>query len=252
VYTVNRMEISEHIAALRREGNLMAEAAARSDLDSPVRATPGWQMRDLVRHMGGIHRWAAAHVAERLAEPIPTLEEVVGTWPDDASLLDWFRDGHAFLVRVLEAAEPDLACWTFLKAPSPLAFWARRQAHETGMHRADAESAGGTITPFAPAFAVDGIDELLYCFASRPGRRLRADPPRRLHVHATDAQGEWLVQVRPDGIEASGEHAAADCTVSGSASDLYLLLWNRRTEDGLEVHGDKTLLDRWRDSVQIR
>ncbi len=50
VYTVNRMEISEYIAALRREGNLMAEAAARTDLDSPVPATPGWQMRRHDRH----------------------------------------------------------------------------------------------------------------------------------------------------------------------------------------------------------
>jgi predicted lipid carrier protein YhbT len=71
-------------------------------------------------------------------------------------------------------------------------------------------------------------------------------------VHATDAQGEWLVQVGPDGIKVSGEHATADCTVVGPASDLHLLLWNRRTADGLEVHGDKTLLDRWHNWVQIR
>lgn len=32
-------------------------------------------------------------------------------------------------------------CWTFLDAPSPLAFWARRQAHETAIHRADAQLA---------------------------------------------------------------------------------------------------------------
>ncbi len=45
---------------------------------------------------------------------------------------------------------------------------------------------------------------------------------------------------------------SADCTVEGSASDLYLLLWNRRTVDGLAVTGDASLLDHWRQTVRIR
>jgi len=40
----------------------------------------------------------------------------------------------------LASAPPDLDCLTFLAAPSPLAMWARRQAHETAIHRVDAES----------------------------------------------------------------------------------------------------------------
>ena len=39
-----------------------------------------------------------------------------------------------------------MRCFAFLPAPSPLAFWARRQAHETGIHRADVESAGFACT----------------------------------------------------------------------------------------------------------
>src|SRR6204780_1534249 len=61
------------------------------------------------------------------------------------------------------------SCCGFLDAPSPLAFWARRQAHEPAIHRADAESAAGDVTPFPAVFAADGIDELLVCFASRGG-----------------------------------------------------------------------------------
>jgi uncharacterized protein (TIGR03083 family) len=209
-------------------------------------------MRDLVQHMGGIHRWAAAHVADRLTSPIKGYEGLVGGWPADAGLVDWFREGHANLVRVLEAAEPDVQCWSFLPAPSPLAFWARRQAHETGIHRADAESAGGPISAYDPAVAVDGLDELLLAFLPRPRTQLRADPPRTLHVHATDVSGEWLVRINPDSVQVATEHAEADCTLRGPASDLYLLLWNRRSPEGLELDGDAALLALWRERVQVR
>ena len=249
------MEIAEHIAALRHEGNLLAAAAAASDLDAPIPACPEWRLRDLLRHLGGVHRWATAHVAERRSRPMGDDEEtaVMGQWPHaDDALVDWFRAGHAALVHTLETAEPDLACWAFLSAPSPLAFWARRQAHETGMHRADVESARGPITPFPTTFSADGIDELLYGFASRRGGRLRADPPRTMQLHATDAQRGWLMHIGPDGVTVSDEHTEGDCTVGGCASDLYLLLWNRRSADGLDVRGDATLLDLWRRSMQVR
>src|SRR5258706_12045265 len=116
----------------------MADAAERNGLDAAVPTCPDWTVRDLVRHTGGVHRWAAAHVAGARVEPIATMEEVVGDWPADEELVTWFRDGHTALVETLLAADPTLDCYTFLPAPSPVAFWARRQAHETAIHRADA------------------------------------------------------------------------------------------------------------------
>jgi uncharacterized protein (TIGR03083 family) len=171
---------------------------------------------------------------------------------DDGALVGWFREGHANLVKTLEAAPADLDCWSFLPAPSPLAFWACRQAHETSIHRADAQGAGGAVTPFPPALAADGVDELLWGFASRRKGKLRADPPRALHLHATDTGADWLVRVEPDRIGVSREAADADWSVRGPASDLYLLLWNRRGTDGLQVQGDPALLDLWRTSVRVR
>jgi len=248
------VEVAEHLGALRREGDLFAAAAARIHLETPIPTCPEWRMRDLVRHMGDVHRWAAAHVAERRTDPIGKAElaEVAGPLPDDAGLLAWFREGLARLLHTLETADQDTQAWTFLQAPSPVAFWARRQAHETGIHRADAESPGGTvrITSFPPDFAVDGIEELLYGFLGRPGEDVLLDPPRVLHVHPTDIDGEWLIRL-DEGIEVRREHGDGDCTVRGPASDLHLLLWNRRTPDGLEVDGDSSLLDFWRETVQV-
>lgn len=248
------MDVAEHISELRRQGELLAAAAARVELDTPVPTCPEWRVRDLVRHVGGVHRWAATYVAESRTERMDQddVERMMASWPGDDRLIDWFREGHLELVRVLEEASPDVACWSFLLAPSPLAFWARRQAHETAIHRADAESPGAILRPFSPAFASDGIDELLFGFVSRPRGRLIADPARTIHVRSTDADADWFVHIGPERVEVSRHGDEGDCAVRGSASDLYLLLWNRLTADGLQVEGDRSLLDLWRESVQIR
>jgi uncharacterized protein (TIGR03083 family) len=244
--------IPEHIAELRKQGELLAAAAEGADPDAAIPTTPEWRMRDLLRHMGDVHRWARGHVAEGRMLPIgpDDLPAVAGPLPDDAHLLEWFREGHALLVHALETADPDLQCWSFLPAPSPLAFWARRQAHETGIHRADAESPSGRITPFAADTAVDGIEELLFGFFGRPNDE--PDPrPRTLHVHATDLEGEWLIDIGAKGLEPRRGHEPADTTVRGSASDLFLLLWNRRSSEGLDVAGDASLLTVWKENAQI-
>jgi len=183
------------------------------------------------------------------------LESYVGGWPSDAELLDWFRAGHAGLVAALESAPADLDCWSFLPAPSPLAFWARRQAHETAIHRADADSAAGTSSGFLAPFAVDGIEELLFGFGGRRGAGMRTQVERSLALRATDVDAVWHVRLTPGDrgdVVAIRQGGDAECTVTAEASDLYLLLWNRRTADDLEVEGDAEVLGLWRDQVQIR
>ena len=51
---------------------------------------------------------------------------------------------------------------------------------------------------------------------------------------------------------APGAGSAADCTVTGSASDIYLALWNRASLDSVTVAGDHTVIDLLRDNVRIR
>jgi uncharacterized protein (TIGR03083 family) len=249
------MEPKEHIAALERDGALLAAAADRAGLDANVPPCPSWQVRDLLRHLGFVHRWAAAYVSQAYEEMVdePAEDELLLAGPGDAELLGWFRDGHAELVRALRSADPGLRCWTFLPAPSPLAFWARRQAHETAIHRADTESAAGEVTPFPASFAADGIDELIMGFWARG--RVRADRPCRLQVLATDTGGGWLVELGDPAAARQGT-ADADCTVAGPASDLYRLLWNRPPRDGqdadrVSVGGDPGLLRLWQDLMKV-
>jgi uncharacterized protein (TIGR03083 family) len=200
-----------------------------------------------------VHRWAAGYVTTGNTEP-PTdaANAEIFDAPGTEHLLEWYRAQHAALVEALAAADPALTCWTFLPAPSPLAFWARRQAHETAIHRVDAEAANSSVTASPPAFSVDGIDELLNGFLSRPRGRLVADPPRTVAVQATDVDAAWTVHIEPDRRRVVAGRQAADLTVTGSASDLYYLLWNRCDTARLDVRGDDTILDLWRHAATIR
>jgi uncharacterized protein (TIGR03083 family) len=259
------MEIATSIQTLREEGARMTAAARAMSADAPVPTCPDWVARDLIRHLGGVHRWATSTVAEARAEP-PTksLEEIAGGWPGDEELADWFEAGYLGLVAALEAAPADLQCWTFMPAPKPLAFWARRQAHETAIHRVDAELAAGRteahLSGFAPAFAADGVDELLTCFVPRRSTGLRSESPARLGIECTDDSGAWVLSIGPDGVTTSvgatedGDRDGdeAQCTVRGAAGDLYLALWNRGGAERLRIEGDRAVLDLFGDAVQVR
>ena len=258
---------ADHITHLQREGELLADAAARAGLGAPVPACPGWRVRDLLKHLGYVHRWAAGYVREQHARWVDRASEAVilSGGPSDDELPAWFREGHATLVRVLEAADPDLTCWTFLEAPSPVAFWTRRQAHETAIHRVDAEQAAASVgnagavardgAPFAPAFAADGIDELIMGFLGRDADRGSWDgPPGTLAFHADDGaagSAHWRVVSEPGRFAVAREAGPAGCDVTGPAADLYLLLWNRRDTGGLDVRGDAELLARFREHSRV-
>lgn len=245
-------DVPAYIGALSDEGRRVAAAAQRAGLGAAVPPCFGWTVADLLRHTSYVHRWAAGIVAEHVTRPVHELAEaqVLQQGPGDEELLAWFREGHATLVRTLSEAGPHLNVWAFLSAPSPLAFWARRQAHETAIHRVDAEQAaaapGTADSRFEPAFAADGVDELLMGFLARSiGRGSWPGLGGNLAVHAEDGPGaraDWLVTGRPgeDGVVRGT--GPADCSVTGRARDLYLLLWNRGKADGLCVTGDPSVL----------
>lgn len=249
------MDVHEHIEQLQRDGARLADVTSSTDPAARVPTCPEWQLRDLVRHVGGVHRWATGFVVGAGVQPPDgDLEQLVGGWPVDAELVAWFRSGHRALVEALMSAPADLEAWTFLEAPSPLAFWARRQAHETAIHRVDAETAAGDVTGFPSRFAADGIDELLLRFVARPGRTLPLEEPRSMLVHASDVPRSWHVTFAPSGFQIHTDPVDpdADLVLTARASDLYTLLWNRRDPPGSALRGESDVLGLWRDSVLIR
>ncbi|HXZ77105.1 MAG TPA: maleylpyruvate isomerase family mycothiol-dependent enzyme [Streptosporangiaceae bacterium] len=256
------MEIAEHIDALRRQGGLLADAAARAGLGAPVPPCSPWLVKDLLRHTGYVHRWAARHITECPDKVLdgPPEEEILRGGAADEDLLAWFRAGHAALVQTLSTADPGLRCATFMDAPSPLAFWARRQAHETAIHRADAESAAGVRPGYPPDFAADGIDELIMGFGQRRKYRPSAEHEGSLDVRTTDTGHAWHVATEDGRVQARREPGGSDCTssargsVAGPASGLYLFLWNRSdaAQAGVTMAGDPGFLALWQSSVRVR
>lgn len=243
------MDPAAHWAQLDADGRRLADAAAAAGLDTAVPSCPEWVVRDLVRHIGGVHRWAARHVRERAEQIIE--EDLSGPWPADDALVDWFREGHAALVDTLRTADPDVVCATFLPAPSPLAFWSRRQAHETAIHRVDAELAADAVTPFPPAFAADGIDELLTGFVSRPRGKVRAPEPVTLGIVTTDADAAWTVTISTEPVVVTRTGEGADCVLTAGASDLYRFLWNRGPQPGV-LTGDERVLGHLVQNTRVR
>lgn len=247
------MLIGEHIAALRLEGERLAAAATAAGLDAPVPPAPGWCVRDLLAHTGRVHRWAASYVSTGNRCPVPIGGAADPAVPDD-SLLAWFRYGHAALLDALVGADPAVTCWTLWPETSALAFWARRQAHETAVHRVDAELArtSAATTTVRPEFGADGVDELLTGFYALRHRGLVAPRPVTLAVRCTDVDAGWTIRIAADGRAVSRRAADhADCVISGAAEDLYLFLWNRVDATRLEVAGDRCVLDLWRDRARI-
>jgi uncharacterized protein (TIGR03083 family) len=275
--TMAGMEIGDYLTTLHDRGMMLRDAADLAGFDAPVPTCPLWQVRDLVRHIGYVHRWATSYVTGESTDMTPELTEaeVLAGGPPDSELLDWYADGLSALIDALAGADPALRAWTFLPAPSPLVFWARRQAHETAIHCADAEQAAGLRQPayaYPAQFAVDGIDELLVAFSAAgstgsTGSTGSADPPaagdprgtRALLVRAADAGRHWRVRLGEDGSNVvttalgPGEGDSAACTLTGPASGLYLLLWGRAdpAAASVTVSGDDQVLHAWRDGMDL-
>lgn len=248
-----------HLEGVRRSSAVFAGAMAGTDPTAPVATCPDWNALDLLTHLGMVHRWATALItgdAEIAADPDALAEQ--GRTADDR--LAWFTQGVQRLLIALDDAPADLEALVFLKeAPTARLFWARRQCHETTIHAADALSAAGLpVLPgelgLTPDLAADGIDELLRGFWQRGRTTHRSPEPYAVAVRPTDAPWCWLVEVGPEGtvsqrLTAAETEAALASTsearprhsVSGTAADLYLALWNR----GGEVTDDAKIIPRW-------
>jgi uncharacterized protein (TIGR03083 family) len=236
--------------ALTREIGRFAEAVRGADLATPVPTCPEWTLADLIEHTGIVERWAAEMVRQLAPERLDRRRLDVPVPGDRAQLPQWLADGAADVVAAFRESDPDAAMWAW-GADKHARFWPRRMLHETTVHRADAELALGREPAIEPAVAIDGVDELLdnlpHAGYFRPQvAELRGDG-ESLHLHCTDADGEWTITLEPEGYRWDHGHTKATVAVRGPAADLLLLLYQRRRPDDgrYQVIGDDHVLTRW-------
>jgi uncharacterized protein (TIGR03083 family) len=251
------LTFDDYIGALTEAGRRLVAVGSEAGLDARVPPCPAWDVRALVAHQAMVHRWATAHVSGGDPSAVPQ-QTALRERPD---LLDYYREGLDRLVAALRSAPPDLEALRFLRdAPPARLFWARRQAHETTIHGADAEAArlgrlpSAADVPISPALAEDGIDELLRGFFTRGRSKLAEDPPTTLLIDPDDVERRWLVRIGPDfSVDPDGAEqpeGGADVTMTGASVDIYLALWNRG--DHVACSDDGRLLARWRTAQRVR
>jgi uncharacterized protein (TIGR03083 family) len=245
------METSDYLDSIRDNVGRFVDAARRAGLDAPVPTCPGWAVADLARHQGRVLRWISGMVEARAQEFVnpKALEEQAKT----ADPLAWVEEGAEQALAVLDRADPEAAVWNwFERGPAPARFWWRRLAHETTIHRVDAEAAAGLGSRVEPAeLASDGIDEFLHFLPVRKPVEGVERLAGSFHFHTTDVAGEWVVVFGPGGVEVTREHAKADVAVRGPAADLELFLYNRRGSGGLETFGDPAKVTAWTEIVSF-
>lgn len=244
------MDAARHLTLLQADAARIAEVAATGST-APVPGCPDWDVPALVRHVGRIHRWVTMILTTRPDER-PKLPKVDDAPASGDELAAWSRAESGALVDALRATAADDLVWNWAaNAARPATFWFRRMAQETAVHRWDAEAALGEPRPIDPELAVDGIDELFDIWFVDRVAGVRTGSGETVHLHATDAEGEWLVRLGEDGTTVTREHAKGDVAARGAASDLLLLLWNRTDPSTVDVFGDVELLQRFCSSLKV-
>ncbi|MFD6417164.1 maleylpyruvate isomerase family mycothiol-dependent enzyme [Streptomyces sp. NPDC060194] len=229
-----------------RSAAFLRAVAAAPDVDVPVPSCPEWTLFDLVQHLGTGQRWWAAVVAAGPAEGPPAKDTAAAPREREA-LTAWYAESNELLMSALREVGPERGCWTWWSAGvSPANAWAvaRRRVHEVLVHTYDAQLAAGAAEPMPSDIAIDGVAEFLDTCNSTPAAW--PHEPAAVHYHATEGRS-WLLALDGTGAwPAPLPPAAAPPSVSatGTAEELLLFVWGRRTPSDLEVQGDRRVFER--------
>ena len=247
---------------LGRESARLARVVAALPAGASVPPPPGtdgpWSADDLLWHLAGQYLLWTALVRGQHRHPGAEAPAPARLAAREA-LLACYRRASEDLQEVLEAAgSGDLAMTRAAQQRAGLI--GRGLAHETLLHRVDAEVAAGDRTSMDPGQCADGVDEVLRVVLSAwpEDSRFAAAPGQTLRLRAADTGDTWLIRLgtaRRTGPQAGPgpavQLAAADpggdaaATVAGGAADLDCWLWRRPPAGLLERSGDPGTLSRF-------
>lgn len=220
------------------EAALLVASARGQRPERGVPACPGFNLGEVVRHVGSGYRLALEWI--RLGEE-PT------AWQKDPAegqgVLDFVLASASALLEEISDHDPEDPCATWWPARPNYGFWQRRYAHETTVHRMDVQAAAGmTVDPVEDDFALDGIDEVLTLWFSHKLDVLGVRGTRDGSVAIRAGDAVWLARSGPAGAQAwrvSAEEAdIADAQVSAEPMTMYRWLWGRLPDSYANPVGD--------------
>jgi uncharacterized protein (TIGR03083 family) len=239
--------LDQLLATLRLDANRLVQLA-EGDLSVPVPTCPGWNLDDLLAHLGRVHRWTALCLQTPPDGDRPRFNSPP---PEGETLGTWVRDGLDVLIDAFDSPDLDRPTWTFV-GHGTVAWWLRRQTLETAMHRLDAQLAVGVDPdPIDQTVAAIGIDEWCEIETAR-WFRPTDEVVMSVHLHATDEPGpaapadlpgEWFLEADATELRWSHGHHKGDIAVRAGRAELWLVIWRRLPSSAVEVLGDPARLD---------
>jgi uncharacterized protein (TIGR03083 family) len=240
------MDHAAFVEHVRTDGSRLA-ATAEGDLTAPVPSCPGWSVHDLVKHVAQVyeHKIECTRLG-RAPDPWPP------EWPlAECDPLGWFRDAHARLLAMFHESGPTTPSATWWPADQTVGFWARRMAHETAVHRVDAELAIDAATPIDAALATDGVDEILHLMLAGDWSDDPDETMAGQHVAISTGERHWIVTLDRDAVSVSEGDGPSDATLSGEPTHAMLWLWGRAPDDAVEIDGDSALFRGFRSRLAL-
>jgi uncharacterized protein (TIGR03083 family) len=236
------MDESRYLECLAADHGDLRDAAASVELTTPVPNCPGWTVADLV-----------FHVAEVYLHKVTVMR--TGQWPaqwppPDAAVepeLPLLGRAYGELIAEFRARQPTDPTPTWYDPDQTVAFWIRRMAQETVVHRIDAEQAAGLpVTAVPDDLAVDGVDEVLKRFLGYDFSALG----QLEGGHLTDGSGQdtitvragqtaWTVRPSPrEVVVDDGASQNPRAAIQAAPDPMLRWLWGRAGDDSVRLTGD--------------
>jgi uncharacterized protein (TIGR03083 family) len=238
----------------------LAESAAAAGPDAAVPTAEKWTVTDLVTHVGQTQNWVAEIIERRITDPTQLPTEMAALPTDPREWQAWLSESAQ---RVADACSDDALDAPVFNAAgderSGTRFWMSSMLNEAVVHGFDAAAAADRPVDIDSDVAAALITNHLAMLTSRTWEMQRpasADALRgtgqTLQWLATDGEGAWFVERRPDGATWQPATQPADVTVTGPAQSLLLILTRRLPLTGSEtisIDGDIDLAQHWLDNT---
>ncbi len=234
------MSPAQHLDWFRENTEWFAGLPAAS-LEVDVPACAGWTVADVVTHLAyglglaypyGMSSTPDCAAADAFADVPWPAEQATG--PESLAAFDRHMGD---CLDQFSRTDPTTPCWTYA-GPGTAAFWFRRAAIETTLHRMDVAEALGRDDPaLADERANDAIADSVE-FALPLAAEWSKATPAAITVRATSDTRSHTLGV--------GEVTAE---ISGDGTALLSALWGR-SRAGITVSGDQAAADAWMTLVE--